>query len=106
MIIEWIIVAIFVFIGLAYLKFEHHASKIKIIIIIIIGFIIYFSIVSHFNSNQVDIRSPSGIINGAYLYAGWIGQTATNLWDIGTDTASLVGNAVKVNNTKQEEPRR
>ena len=100
MIIEWIIVAIFIFIGLAYIKFEHHANKIKILAIIIIGFIIYFSIVNHFSSDQVDVKSPKGIINGAYLYIGWIGQTASSLWNIGTDTVSLVGNAVKINNTE------
>ncbi len=102
MIIEWIVIAIFVFIGLIFLKLEHHTKKIKILIILVIGFILYFSIVNHFNSDQVDITSPSGIVSGIYLYVGWIGQTATNLWDVGTDTASLVGNAVKVNNTKQE----
>ena len=104
MVIEWLLIAIFVIVGLAALKLEHHAKK--IIIIIIIGFIIYFSVVNHFNSNEVDLSSPSGIINGVYLYAGWVGQTATSLWDIGTDTASLVGNAVKMNTTQEEKPRR
>lgn len=106
MIIEWVVIAIFVFIGLFYLKMEHHTHKIKILVILVIGFIIYFSIVNHFNSDEVDITSPSGIVNGLYLYVGWMGQTATNLWDIGTDTSSMVGNAVKVNTTKQEEKER
>ncbi len=107
MIIEWIVIAVFVFIGLFYLKMEHHAHKVKIVIILVVGFIIYFSIVNHFNSDQVDITSPKGVINGVYLYVGWIGQSASSLWNIGTDTASLVGNAVKINNTQEEErPRR
>lgn len=106
MIIEWMVIAVFVFIGLAYLKLEHHAHKIKILIILVIGFVLYFSIVGHFNSDQVDITSPKGIVNGVYLYAGWIGQTASSLWNIGTDTTALVGNAIKINNTEIEEPRR
>ena len=106
MIVEWIVIAIFVFIGLFYLKMEHHAHKAKIIVILILGFILYFSIVNHFNSEQVDITSPKGIITGAYLYVGWIGETAASLWNIGTDTVHLVGNAVKVNNSGIEERRR
>ena len=106
MILQWIVIAIFVFIGLAYLKFEHHAHKAKIVVILVIGFIIYFSIMNHFSSDGVDLTSPRGIVNGVYLYVGWIGQTTTSLWDIGTGTMTLVGNAIKVNNTQTEKERR
>lgn len=107
MIIEWIVIAVFVFIGLFYLKMEHHAHKVKIVIILVVGFVLYFSLVNHFSSDSVDLTSPRGIVNSIYLYAGWIGQTSTSLWDIGTDTVALAGNAVKVNVTQEEErPRR
>ena len=106
MIAKWIAVAVLIVIGLVLLKLEHHGKKIKIFIILIAGFIIYFSIIGHFNSGQVDINSPRGIINGIYLYFGWIGQTASNLWDIGVDTTRLVGNAIKINNTRQDKPNR
>ncbi len=105
MIIEWAVIAVFVFLGLFYLKMEHHAHKIKILIIIIIGFIVYFSVVNHFSSGQVDIDSPRGIINGVYLYAGWVGKTTSSLWNIGADSVVFVGNAIKVGNTEQEEER-
>jgi len=49
----------------------------------------------------VDLKSPRGIIDGVYLYVGWIGHTTSSLWDIGTNTVSLVGNAIKMNNTEQ-----
>jgi hypothetical protein len=103
MIIEWAVIAIFVFLGLFYLKMEHHAHKVKILIIIIVGFVIYFSVVNHFSSEQVDTTSPRGIINGVYLYAGWVGQTTSSLWNIGTDTVVLVGNAIKIDNIGKEE---
>ncbi len=107
MIVEWVIITIFVFIGLVYLKFEHHTKKIKIVIFLVVGFVLYFSLVSHFNSENVDLTSPRGVINGIYLYAGWLGQTTSNLWNIGTKTVTLVGNAVKINNTQKEKrPRR
>ena len=106
MISKWIAIAVLVFIGLILLKLDHHSKKIKIFIILIIGFIIYFSIVGHFNSEQIDITSPRGAVSGVYLYFGWIGQVASNLWDIGVDTKHLVCNAIKINNTEQKKPNR
>ena len=106
MIIQWVIIAIFIVVGLWYIKMEHHSRKFKIAIIIIIGAVIYFSMMNIFTSDQVDLTSPRGVANAVYIYFGWIGQTASSLWDIGADTVSLVGNAVKVNNTDTEQPRR
>ena len=105
MIINWIIIGVFVFIGLIFIKVDHHARKIKILVIIAIGFIIYFSLAGIFSSEQVDITSPKGIVNAVYIYFGWIGQTTLNLWNIGTDTINLVGNAVKINNSDGEKHR-
>ena len=106
MIANWIIIGVFVVIGLIFLKMEHHTRKIKVIVIVIIGFILYFSIAGIFMSEQVDITSPRGIINAVYVYFGWIGQTATSLWNIGTDTVSLVGNVIKLNNTGEDKVKR
>jgi len=85
---------------------EHHSRKVKIVVIILIGALIYFSMINIFTSEQVDLTSPRGVVNAVYIYFGWIGQTASSLWDIGADTAGLVGNAVKVNNTDTAQPRR
>jgi len=99
MVIELIIVAIFLIIGLSFLKFDHHARKVKIVAIVIIGFLIYFSIIGIFSSEKVDLSNPRGVVSAVYIYFGWIGQTASNLWDVGTETVHMVGNAIKVNNT-------
>jgi len=106
MLIEWIAIALFVFIGLIFLQFEHHTRKYKIVALIIIGFLLYFSIVTIFSSEQVDLKSPRGIVNGIYLYFGWMGETGAKLWDIGTDTVALAGNAIKIDNQTEQEPRR
>ncbi len=102
-IIQWIIIALFVLIGLWYIKVEHHAHKVKIAILIILGLLIYFSMVGIFSSDKVNLTSPRGIVHSAYIYFGWIGQTASNLWNIGTDTTTLVGNAIKINNSDEEK---
>ena len=106
MITQAIIIIMFIIIGLIILRAEHQTRKVKILILVIIGFLLYFSIVSLFTSEQVDITSPRGIVQATYLYFGWIGQTASNLWDVGTNTVHLVGNAIKFNNTEPKEPRR
>jgi len=106
MIIQWIIIGIFVLIGLWYLKVEHNTRKIRIIAIILIGLVIYFSMVGIFTSEEVDLTSPRGVVGAVYLYFGWIGQTTSSLWDIGADTVHLVGNAIKVNNIEEDKDNR
>ena len=105
MIVQWVAIAVLIVLGFTYLKLEHHGQKIKIAVILIIGAVLYFSIIGHFNTQEIDITSPRGIVNSVYLYFGWIGSTASSLWDIGADTTHMVGNAIKINNT-EEEPKR
>jgi len=100
MVIQWIIIALFILIGLWALKLEHHARKVKIVAIALIALLVYFSMIGIFTSEKVSLTSPRGITNAVYVYFGWMGQTAGNLWDIGTDTVTLVGNAIKINNTR------
>lgn len=106
MIIQWVIIAVFILVGLWYFKLEHHTRKVKVVIAVIIGAMIYFSMMSIFTSEQVDITSPRGIVNAVYIYFGWIGQTATSLWDIGVDTTHMVGNAIKVDKIEEDKEQR
>ncbi|NPE26845.1 hypothetical protein HNV12_02470 [Methanococcoides sp. SA1] len=103
MIGQWIAIAVLVFLGLTLLKVDHHTKKIKILTLLVIAAVIYFSIVGHFASEEIDLKSPRGIVNSVYLYFGWIGSTASQLWDIGVDTSHLVGNAIKVNSTEDKQ---
>ena len=101
--IQWIIIGVFILIGLWYLKMEHHTRKVKVIIIAIIGVLIYFSLMGVFTSEKVDLTSPRGIVNGVYVYFGWMGQTMSSLWKIGEDTVRIVGNAIRINDNEEEE---
>ena len=104
MLIQTIIILIFLIVGLLFLRAEHQTRKVKVIIIVVLGFLLYFSIVNIFTSEEVDITSPRGIAQTTYVYFGWIGRSASNLWDVGKDTVHLVGNAIKFNNTNPEKP--
>ena len=103
MIIQWIAVGIIVIVGILVLQLEHHTRKYKIVAILIIGALLYFSILAIFSSEQIDFTSPKSIVSGVYLYVGWIGSTATSLWDIGVETTHMVGNAIKVNSTAEDD---
>jgi len=100
MIIHWVAIGVLILIGLYFLKIDHHTRKIKLILLVIIGLMLYLSIIGIFKSEQIDVTSPRGITQATYLYFGWIGKTVSNLWNIGVDTTHLVGNAIKFNNTK------
>ena len=103
MVIQWIIVGIFIIVGLWFLKLEHHTKKIKIILLAIIITIVYLSMMGIFSSEKVDLTSPRGVVNAVYVYFGWMGRTVTDLWDIGADTVQTVGNAIKVNDPREED---
>jgi len=106
MIIQWIILGIFAIIILAFLKMDHHLRVAKLVILAMIGILIYFSVMGVFSSEQIDLASPRGIVQATYIYFGWIGETTGKLWDIGTDTVSLVGNAIKVSNSSEDKLKR
>ncbi|MCR4284611.1 MAG: hypothetical protein NUV97_01035 [archaeon] len=94
-----IVLIAFIIAGLFFLKTEHQFRKVKIVLIILLGFFLYFSIVSVFTSETVDLSSPGGVVKGVYLYFGWIGRAVGNLWDVGVDTTGAVVRAVKINRT-------
>jgi len=106
MITQWIIFALAIMGLLWYLKIEHYTQKIKILVLILIGFLIYFSIAGVLSSGKLDLSSPRGVFNAAVIYMGWAKQTATNLWGVGADTVTLVGNAIKINNNSKKKQRR
>jgi hypothetical protein len=97
---EWLAIIIIALVALFLIKIEHHIKKYKVAAIVIIVAILYFSIMGIFSNEEMDLSSPRGIIKASYIYFGWMGETASKLWDIGTDTASLVGNAIKMNNSE------
>ncbi|MEK0369508.1 MAG: hypothetical protein QQN62_07905, partial [Nitrosopumilus sp.] len=80
-----------------------HTRRMKIVVLVIIVALLYFSMMGIFNSEKVDLTSPRGIVNGMYVYFGWMGQTVSGLWDIGADTVRTVGNAIKINDDSDDE---
>ena len=104
MIITWIVIGVIVVLALLLLRVDHSFKRVKTVALILIAFLIFFSVTSFFTSKELDLTSPRGVVNGLYFYAGWIGKTASNLWDVGKGTVGMVGNAIRLNDTIINSP--
>jgi len=102
MIISWIVILVLVAIGLIYMKLEHHGKLLKVGVLVFLLLLILFSMSSIFKSRGTDSSSPKEVANTIYLYFGWLGNTMGQLWDIGKDTVTTVGNVVKINDSDIE----
>ncbi|MFA5484748.1 MAG: hypothetical protein WC260_00640 [Candidatus Pacearchaeota archaeon] len=92
-----ITIIILIIIGLIYLKNKSKIVKIAILIVLVL--LIYFSLNKVVSLNEIDFTSPRQIVNVFYTYAMWVGNTLTQLWDIGKETATIVGHTIKLNET-------
>ena len=104
--IMYIALGVLILLALVLLNFEHHTRKIKIAIMVLLALLIYFSVVGVLNSDNVSLDSPKGVVGAVYYYFGWLGETFSNLWEIGGDTATAVGHVVKFNQTEYDDGRR
>lgn len=78
-------------------------KTVKIILIVIVGAMLYFSMSSMFKSDQADFSSPKGVVNSVSIYFMWLKNTVFNLWDVGKETTVMVGNAIKIDNNEEKD---
>ena len=96
-----ILILVFILVAFLLLRVEHMGRKVKIIALVLIGLMLYFSVVSLFTAESTDLTSPKGVINAVYVYFGWLGETMVNLWDVGVETTGNVIEATKFNKTEE-----
>ena len=94
-----IVIIILVIIGLIILN-RHKGKIIKTVILIALALLIYFSLTKVVSLQEIDLTSRRQVANVLYTYVGWIGNTLTQLWDIGKETATIVGHTIKLNETE------
>jgi hypothetical protein len=94
MVINWIIIGVLILLGLWLIK-SRCTRKIKILVLIILGLLLYTSVVNLFTPQKISLNSPQGIFNAIYVYFGWVGQTLGKLFEVGGDAVRMVGNAIK-----------
>lgn len=98
--VSWILVIIALFIiAILYIKFEHAGKRFKWLLIILFFVFIFISGSVILSQANIKLNSFDGVLKATTLYFSWLANTATNLWNSGSDIAKIVGNAIKTNVT-------
>jgi len=99
--VSWILIGFVVLIlAIIFIKFEHHTKRLKLILIIVLIAFIYFSASSVLHNSGVKVNSLEGAGKATSLYFSWLGNAATNVWHSGGEVKTIVGNAIKGNQTR------
>jgi hypothetical protein len=98
--IVWVIV-IFVLAVIAffYMKLEHQARLFKVAVLSTIVLLLGFSMLMMFNSGETDFSSPGAVVGSVYVYVGWLGGLAVDMWEIGGEATGRIIEAVNVSNS-------
>ena len=97
--IEWIIIGVFVVLFFMFAKLGHTERRIRFLVILVIGLLIYFSMVGFLNQGSFDFSSPQTIIGSLGSYFSWLSSIFVDLWAIGGETVTTVGNVIRMNST-------
>ena len=98
--ITWIILGIFVLIALVYIKLSHQGKRVKLIVLVLLGILFYFSLLAFFSSEDVQLTSPQGIAKATTGFFVRIGETAGELWEIGKVTGKAVVKVIDFNQSR------
>jgi glucan phosphoethanolaminetransferase (alkaline phosphatase superfamily) len=92
MVMIYVIMGILIVIGLIFIQFEHHTKKLKVMIVISILMLIFFSVIGFYNSGQSDFSSIKSSIDTTFFFLSWIWQSSLEIWDAGVEfTGKVVG---------------
>ena len=100
--ITWIILGVFLIIGLIIIKLSYAKSKIKIIAIFLIIVLVYASANSVLSKNNIKLNSLDGYGKAISLYLGWMVDAGSSLWKVSGDVVKTVKNTVTLNNTVEK----
>jgi len=99
MILEILIILIVLVVVFTFIRIEHVGRKFKIFLLLVIIFLIIFSVSTIISKSKANLHSPSGIIKATTSYFNWMGKAIANLWDAGRDIKDKVVESVSTNQT-------
>ena len=99
--INWLIIGVLVLAGLYIIKLQHFGKKVKLIVVVIILTLIYLSATTLLSLNNIELNSVQGVGKATYLYFIWIKDTSVSLWHTGGEVVTIIGNAIKLNQTEE-----
>jgi hypothetical protein len=89
---NWLIIligVIAIFVVSKFIHFRHIKHRITAIVIILVVLFLYASVSGVVKTNDIDWKSPSGILSAGKIYLSWLVQAFDNI-------KVLTGNAIKM----------
>jgi len=99
--IAWIILGIFLIIGLIIIKLGYAKSKIKVIAIFLIIVLVYASASSVLSKNDIKLNSVDGYGKAVSLYLGWMVDAGSGLWKVSGDVIKTIKDTAMGNTTRK-----
>ena len=87
--INIIVIAVLLIVGVIAVKMNHLRHRIFIIMMILLAIFLYVSFYTVTATNNLDFKSPEGVINAVRVYLGWLANGFNNI-------KVLTGNAIKM----------
>jgi hypothetical protein len=101
--VNWVIIGLVVLVlVIIWIKIDHKAKRIKMILVLLFIVFIYLSVSSVVHRNNIDLSSPGGWYDTGALYLSWLSNIGTGMWNAGGDFKNIIGNVIKTNSTKTE----
>ncbi len=85
--IIWIIVAVVLIGGFAYIKLGSTKDQIKLVLVVLLALFLFGTILVVYASNKLELTTTKGLIDAGKVYLGWLGNGFQNL-------KALAGNAI------------
>ncbi len=67
-------------------RLKHKLGAIFLIVLIVFSYLSFFAV---FNSQELDLKSPLGLVDASKIYFSWLGSVFTNLKMLTTNAIHL-----------------
>ena len=89
---NWLIILIglvALFVVSKLIHFKHFKTKIAVIFFVLIALFLALSFSGVVHGNNIDLKSPSGVISASKIYVSWLGTIGGNL-------KTITGNIIRM----------
>ena len=77
--VHWIVIIIFLIVGIAAIKMNHIRHRIFIIFLIVLALFLYVTTLMVTNDNNLKFTSSEGVFHAIKVYTGWLAHSYQNL---------------------------
>ena len=77
--VHWIVIVIFLVVGIAAIKMNHIRHRIFILFLILVALFLYITTMLVSDENNLDFTSSEGVFNAVKVYTGWLAHSYQNV---------------------------